>query len=89
MKNDPLAHIENITRKTNDYMGQRSQNAFGRYPLLFSLLSVFGVVSVIYGFESVISYIPFLSDRPFLIFFIGLFILLITGGLYKKIDNLN
>lgn len=87
MKNDPLAHIENITRKTNDYMEERTKSAFSRYPLIFSMLSVFGIVSIIYGFESVISYIPFLSDRPYLMFFIGLFVLLLTGGLYKKIDH--
>lgn len=87
MTNDPLGKIESLTRKTNDYMGQRTQSAFGRYPLLFSLLSIFGIVSVLYGFESAIAYIPFLSDRPWMMFFIGLFVLLLTGSLYKRIDR--
>jgi len=88
MSKDPLGRIEKLTRQTNDYMGERTKSAFARYPLIFSLFSVFGIVSIIYGFESAIAYIPFLSDRPFLMFFVGVFILLITGGLYKKIDRL-
>ncbi|MCR4306556.1 MAG: hypothetical protein NUV42_01155 [Candidatus Yonathbacteria bacterium] len=87
MNNNPLDHIENLTKKTNDYMGERAQSVLGRYPLLFSLLSVFGVVAVLYGFESVINQISFLADRPFLIFITGLGILVFTGSLYKSLDR--
>ncbi len=56
MNNDPLEHIETITRKTNEYMETRTHSVFSRYPLLFSLLSVFGLVSVLHGFQSFIEY---------------------------------
>jgi hypothetical protein len=86
---NPLDHIENLTKKTNDYMGTKTQSTFGRYPLLFSLLTVFGVVSVLYGFESLISHIPFLYDRPILILLIGLAVLVFSGSLYKTLEKHN
>jgi hypothetical protein len=84
---NPLDHIEDFTKRTNDYMGARAESTFGRYPLLFSLLTVFGIVSILHGFESLISHIPFLSDRPLLILLIGFIILVFTGSLYKSLER--
>lgn len=84
---DPLGHIEDLTKKTEEYMGTRTRSTFARYPLLFSLLTVFGIVSVLYGFESFIAHIPFLADRPLLILLIGIVLLVFTGSLYKSLDR--
>lgn len=87
MIGDPIEHIESLTKRTNDYMGTRVQSSLSRYPLTFSLLSVFGIVSILHGFESAISYIPYLSERPFLIFILGLLILIFTGTLYRGLEK--
>ncbi len=87
MLNDPLHNIEKITESTNSYMGAKTKGVFRKYPLTFSLLILFGVTSVLHGFEAVIAQVPVLQDSPILVFIIGLAILIFTGSLYKKIDK--
>ena len=89
MKTDPLETIETITRQTNDFMGKTTGSALSRYPLLFTLLTVFGFVSIVYGFEAFINKITFLSERPLLVFAIGIAILVFTGSLYKVLNKHN
>lgn len=60
-------------------------NAFNRFPLLFTMLTTFGVVTVLYGFEHLIDRISFLADRPIISLLTGLAILAVTGSLYKKL----
>lgn len=84
---DPLQEIEEITQKTNHFMGKKTESALSRYPLTFSFLVLFGVISVLHGFENIINKITFLNDRPTLVFVIGLAILIFTGSLYKKLDK--
>lgn len=84
---NPLDHVEGMTRRANDYMGKQSRSVLGRYPVLFSLLTAFGVVSILHGFDSFIEYMPFLADRPLLVFFLGIIILVVTGTLYKKLGH--
>jgi hypothetical protein len=61
------------------------QSAFHRFPLLFTLLTTFGLVSTLYGFERVIDKVDFLNANPFILLGIGLLTLIITGTLYKKL----
>jgi hypothetical protein len=64
---------------------RRRQNAFHRFPLLFTLLATFGLVSTLYGFERLIDKVTFLSDNPFILLGVGILTLIITGTLYKKL----
>lgn len=86
---DPLEHIEDITKKTNEYMSAKTNSTLSRYPLLFSFLSVFGIISILYGFESLISRVPFLANHPLLVLFVGIVILIFTGALYKSLERCN
>jgi hypothetical protein len=83
MDNDPIKKVENITRQVNDYMETRGKDVLSRYPILFSFLATFGIVSVIYGFERIIDEIPFLNNHPFFILILGIGILIFTGSLFK------
>lgn len=58
-----------------------------RFPILFTLLTTFGVAAVFFGFERIISDITFLYDRPWLILTLGIVTLLATGTLYKVLDR--
>ena len=58
-----------------------------RFPVVFVLLTAFGVAAVFYGFERIIAEIGFLNDRPWLILSVGVVILLTTGTLYKVLDR--
>ncbi|MDO8492200.1 MAG: hypothetical protein Q7S34_00975 [bacterium] len=87
MDNDPIKKVENLTRQVNDYMELRGKDVLSRYPILFSFLATFGLVSVIYGFERIIDGIPFLNNHPFLILILGVGILIFTGSLFKHFKS--
>ena len=61
-------------------------SAFTRFPLVFVLLSSFGLVATFYGFEKVIDGIPFFVKNPYMILITGITVLLFTGALYKKLS---
>jgi hypothetical protein len=86
MQIDPFKKLEDTTEKLEGYLKKRSEGVFTRYPVLFSLLATFGFVSVLYGFERLIDSIPIFSENPLTLLFTGVFILLLTGSLYKKLS---
>ncbi len=59
---------------------------FYRFPLLFSLLALFGSVITVFGFERVLDEIGFFSGHPVVTMVIGLAILGFTGALYKHLS---
>jgi hypothetical protein len=61
------------------------ESAFNRFPLLFTLLGAFGVVTTFYGFEHLIDKVPWLANNPVVTLLTGLGILILTGSLYKKL----
>ena len=61
------------------------QNAFERFPLLFTLLAAFGVVATTDGFQRLMQKIPVMANNPVITLVIGIITLLITGTLYKKL----
>lgn len=84
---NPLDYVEELAQKLNTRMNLQTKSVFARYPLTFSLLTVFGIVAILYGFESFINTIPFLAERPLLILGIGVGILIFTGTLYKNLNQ--
>jgi hypothetical protein len=60
-------------------------STFARFPILFSLLTTFGLVATLYGFEKVIDQIVFFNTYPEVLFLIGVATLTLTGTLYKKL----
>lgn len=61
-------------------------SAFTRFPMLFVLLTSFGLVATFYGFEKVIDQIPYFTENPHMILVTGISVLLFTGALYKKLS---
>ena len=64
---------------------KKRDNAFRRFPLVFTLLGTFGVVSTFYGFQHLIDKVPILANNPIYTLVIGVVVLLFTGTLYKKL----
>lgn len=64
---------------------KRRDTAFQKFPLLFVLLSAFGIVATFYGFEHIIDQIDFLANNPVLLLGVGIGTLVLTGQLYKKL----
>lgn len=62
------------------------QNAFARFPMLFTLLVTFGVAAVFFGFESLIAKSVWLTNNPLAIIALGVLVLYGTGKLFHKLD---
>jgi hypothetical protein len=83
---DVLLHIERLTEELNKQMSSRSRFVLRRYPLTFGLLALFGVVAVSEGAKGILEEAGLLQS-PAQLLFIGLFILLILGSVYKKLEK--
>lgn len=57
-----------------------------RYPVLFSLLTVFGLAATYYAFEKILGQYEVLNNNPWLILILGITILTFTGTIYKKME---
>lgn len=68
-----------------DRFNERRDTAFKRYPLVFTLLGTFGLVSTLYGFQHLLDKVPLLANNPVVALAVGLVILFLTGSLYKKL----
>jgi hypothetical protein len=85
--NKTATNLGSTIKGVDRYIDRYRQNIFARFPILFSFLVTFGIVSILYGFEGLIDTIPFLKDRPVLILLSGIIILFLTGTLYKKLSE--
>jgi hypothetical protein len=74
-----------IDDRIMEKISKSKQNAFTRYPLLFSLLAAFGLVITNNGMQGVISKLSWLNNNPYVTLIVGILILLFTGTLYKKL----
>ena len=66
-------------------LAESRNNAVAKFPLLFTLLTAFGVVATFYGFEHMIDQISWLSENPLVLLGVGVGTLVLTGALYKKL----
>ena len=87
---DMVSHVATIMDKTtagvDSYIEPVRSSILKRFPVLFSLLTTFGVSTTFYGFEKVVDEIPVLNTHPFLMLILGMGILAFTGTLYKKLS---
>ena len=84
---DPILKFEEAVQDLNAFMESRNRSVFGRYPLIFSLLGTFGIVSILYGFNALLDEIPLMKEHPLLPMTIGVILLVITGSLYKRLER--
>lgn len=80
--------LDDALKTTDKVIDPYRQTAFKRFPVLFTILTAFGVAAVFFGFERIIAEISWLNERPFLILSFGLMVLTVTGTLYKKLGKL-
>lgn len=86
---DPIKQMEDAIKIAHDSAGKYTQPVLRRYPLLFSFLTVFGVASILHGFELVAEKIELFNNYPFLLILIGVIILFFTGMLYKSLRRVD
>jgi hypothetical protein len=85
-----INHLDaTVTKATNEvdtYIRPIRTSVLTRFPILFSLLTTFGVATTFLGFEKIVSNIAFLDQHPVVMLIVGISILAITGTLYKKLS---
>lgn len=84
---DVLKHVEALSEQVNSMMASRTKSVLRRYPLTFALLTLAGIIAVSEGVKDIIEEVGFLSGHPWRLLILGLFILVVTGTLYKKLDH--
>lgn len=87
-QNDPIKHAEKIVREAHDGAGKYTKPVLRRYPLLFSFLVVFSVAAIVHGFELLTDEFEFFKQYPSSLILMGIFLLFITGMLYKSLDKM-
>ncbi len=84
---DPIQSVENIVKEVHDNTSKYTQPVLAKYPLLFAFLVVFSVSMIMKGFGDVINQIKIFQQKPWLLFVLGIFLLTLTGSLYKWLDK--
>lgn len=80
-----VKHVIEFEEQVAHRLAQSRNNAVAKFPLLFTLLTAFGVVATFYGFEHLIDQIAWLSENPLILLSVGISTLVLTGALYKKL----
>ena len=87
MEKDPILEIERIIKGLHDEAGKYTKPVLKRYPLLFAFLLTFSFAAVLHGFDLMTDEIQIFHDKPWLLIAIGAVCLLLTGTLYKLLEN--
>lgn len=85
MNKSPGSITEAEKRMIHELSSKRGKAEI-KYPLLFGLMTTFGFVSVLYGFEKLIDKIDLFVNNPWILFVVGVLILMATGTAYKKLS---
>lgn len=78
--------LEEVTKKLEQQAASYRRSTLERFPILIIGLSTFGLVAVLYSFEKLIDSVPWLAERPLVMFAIGITALTISGTLFKKLS---
>jgi hypothetical protein len=74
-----------IEQRLNSLVAPTRRTVFERFPIVFALLTTFGVVLTFLGMELIVADWVWFYDRPWLVMAAGIGILIFTGSLYKKL----
>lgn len=74
-----------VNKKFNSYVEPVRTSVLKRFPVLFSLLVVFGLSTTYNAFEKNVTQSVFLNEHPFFMLLLGILVLAFTGRLYKKL----
>jgi hypothetical protein len=84
-----LQVIDDVVGTTTGHLGQAIEpmrrGLIKRFPITTALLVTLGITATILGLEQILDGIPYLHDRPWLLFIGGMTLLAVTGSLYKKL----
>lgn len=68
-----------------DEIVKQRDGVFAKFPLGFTLLGTFGVITTYYGFGHLLDKFPVFARDPLLTLVLGILILVLTGTIYKRL----
>ena len=77
--------VKTVERTVETVAAPARESLLKRFPTLFALLVTFGLTSTFLGLEQLVLRIDLLNQHPTLMLAIGVFVLWLTGTLYKKL----
>jgi hypothetical protein len=91
-----MRHTSDVLTKTSSVLKETESRfeataaplrkaVFERFPILFILLTTFGVTAVVHSVDMLITQMVWLHERPLVLLCIGITVLMATGTLYKKL----
>ena len=86
-KQDLIENIEGKVKDINNKIGRKNESALKKYPVMFSLLTMFSLVCILHGFELIFAKINFVQNQPWVLLLIGLVILIGTGRIYRVFNK--
>ena len=84
---DPLRKIEQMVEELHTHAGKYTTPVRKRYPLLFASLLTISATAIFQGLEIIIQSSPILREHPVVLIMGGFGLLLITGGLYRALQQ--
>ncbi|MFZ2484475.1 MAG: hypothetical protein WAX80_03070 [Minisyncoccia bacterium] len=84
---DVLRQLELLTQQVNTLADRRGKFVFNRYPITFALLALFGLVTVSEATKEILKDMGVFDANPWIALVIGLFVLVLTGTIYKKLNK--
>lgn len=79
--------MHGIPESVHEVFRRHRRSAFEKHPFFFSTLGLLGVVATWQGFSDIIERIEYFNNHPGALLVIGLIILLLTGRLYRQMDQ--
>ena len=77
--------VEPIGKEIEETVAPIRKSVLKRFPILVLLIVTFGFTATITGVEQVLLQHDILQSHPWVIFFLGIGTLVLTGTLYKKL----
>ena len=78
--------VDSASKELENAVAPIRKTVFMRFPILFLLTVTFGVTATLLGMEGILTKYQVLANNPWLMFFLGIGILVLTGTLYKKLQ---
>lgn len=79
--------FHNLPESVHEAFARHRNSAFHKHPFFFSTIGLLGLVATWQGFEDIVERISYFDAHPGSLLIIGLIILLLTGRLYRQMDQ--
>ncbi len=77
--------VDHVESRVDSFVLPVRKTVFERFPVVFTLLVTFGVVTTFKGIDLLVAELPSYMQQPLVLLTLGILILAFTGTLYKKL----